>query len=135
MLSMDRYYKGPKRPGCIRNIQPEKRSGHNVLSVSIKELTVLYSSYMSFLINGGLFIPTIEKYDIGDEVFLLLKLLDEKKLIPLITKVVWITPLQAQANRVAGIGLRFLEKDNEAKNKIEKCLNGMLNSNLRTFTL
>lgn len=115
--------------------EPKQSSGHGILSVSIKELTVLYSSYMPFLNNGGIFIPTDKTYKMNDEVFLLLSLLDEEEKIPVNGKVAWITPAHAQNNRVAGIGIQFTEKNSEAKNKIEKYLTGMMTSGKPTHTL
>ncbi|MBN4053265.1 PilZ domain-containing protein [Haliea sp. AH-315-K21] len=119
----------------VSDSELEKKSGHRVLSISIKELSVLHSSYMPFLSNGGIFIPTIKQYEIGDEIFLLLNLIDEEEQIPVNGKVAWITPVQAQANRPSGVGVQFLEKNSEAKNKIENYLAGMLNSNKPTHTL
>jgi type IV pilus assembly protein PilZ len=108
---------------------------HGILSLSIKEVGVLYSAYMPFLENGGLFIPTRKQYELGDEVFVLLNLMDEPERIPLAGTVVWITPPNAQGNRAQGIGIRFNDKDNPARNKIEKYLTGMLNSGRVTHTL
>ena len=47
---------------------------------------------MSFLQNGGLFVPTTRPYRLGDEVFLLLTLMDEPEKLPVAGRVVWITP-------------------------------------------
>ena len=47
-------------------------SRNGILSLTIKDKAVLYSAYMPFLDNGGLFVPTNKPYDIGDEVFMLL---------------------------------------------------------------
>ena len=40
---------------------------------------MLYAAYMPFIKNGGLFIPTNKSYKLGDEVFMLLNLMDERK--------------------------------------------------------
>jgi type IV pilus assembly protein PilZ len=108
---------------------------HGILSLSIKEVGVLYSAYMPFVENGGLFIPTRKQYELGDEVFVLLNLMDEPERIPLAGTVIWITPPNAQANRAQGIGIQFNDKDNPARAKIEKYLTGMLNSGRVTHTL
>lgn len=108
---------------------------HGILSLSIKEVGVLYSAYMPFVENGGLFIPTRKQYELGDEVFVLLNLMDEPERIPLAGTVVWITPPNAQGNRAQGIGIQFNDKDNPARGKIEKYLTGMLNSGRITHTL
>ncbi len=82
-----------------------------ILSLTIKDKAVLYAAYMPFLRNGGLFVPTNKTYHIGDEVFMLLSLMDEPEKIPIAGKVVWITPPGAQGNRQAGIGVQFSEQD------------------------
>ena len=48
-----------------------------VLSLSIKEKAALYAAYMPYIKGGGLFIPTNKSYKLGDEVFMLLSLIEE----------------------------------------------------------
>jgi type IV pilus assembly protein PilZ len=60
---------------------------------------------MPFLRNGGLFIPTNKRFTLGEEVFVLLALMDEAEKIPITGTVVWVTPKGAQGNRQAGIGV------------------------------
>lgn len=76
-------------------ISPGPRNG--ILSLTIKDKSVLYAAYMPFIKNGGLFIPTNKSYKLGDEVFMLLNLMDEAEKIPVAGKVAWITPKGAQA--------------------------------------
>lgn len=109
------------------------RSG--ILTLTIKDKAVLYAAYMPFIRNGGLFIPTSKTYQLGDEVFLLLNLMDEPDKIPVAGKVIWVTPKGAQGNRAAGIGVQFNEDEPAAKNKIETYLAGALNSDRPTHTL
>ena len=54
-------------------------SRNGILSLTIKDKAVLYSAYMPFLENGGLFVPTNKPYGVGDEVFMLLTLMDESE--------------------------------------------------------
>jgi type IV pilus assembly protein PilZ len=65
----------------------------------------LYAAYMPFLRNGGLFIRTNKRFTLGEEVFVLLALMDEAEKIPITGTVVWVTPKGAQGNRQAGIGV------------------------------
>ncbi len=109
------------------------RSG--ILTLTIKDKAVLYAAYMPFIKNGGLFIPTSKTYQLGDEVFLLLNLMDEPEKIPVAGKVIWVTPKGAQGNRAAGIGVQFNAEDETAKNKIETYLAGALNSDRPTHTM
>ena len=106
-----------------------------ILSLTIKDKAVLYAAYMPFLDNGGIFVPTNKRYSIGDEVFMLLTLMDEPEKIPIAGRVVWITPVGAQGNRQAGVGVQFSEQDATANAKIELHLGGALNSERQTHTL
>ena len=53
-----------------------------ILSLTIKDKSALYAAYMPFISGGGLFIPTKKDYKLGDEVFMLLTLMDETEKIP-----------------------------------------------------
>jgi type IV pilus assembly protein PilZ len=91
---------------------------------------------MAFIKNGGLFIPTAKTYKIGDEVFMLLTLMDSKEKLPVAGRVVWITPVGAQGNKTAGLGVQFSDLDKGAtKGKIEKQLAGALSSDRPTHTM
>lgn len=107
-----------------------------VLSLAIKEKSALYAAYMPYVKGGGLFIPTNKSFKIGEEVFMLLSLVDDPMKLKVVGKVVWLTPV-AQANRPQGIGVQFSEKDGgiEVKNKIEAILGGALKANRATHTM
>lgn len=107
-----------------------------ILSLAIKDKSSLYTAYMPFVKNGGLFIPTNKKYKLGDEVFMLLTLMDEKEKLPVAGTIVWMTPPGSQGNRVAGIGVQFSAQDNGSiRNKIEGYLAGALKSDRQTHTM
>jgi len=108
---------------------------NGILSLTIRDKAVLYAAYMPFVENGGLFIPTNKSYNLGDEVFMLLSLMDEAEKIPVAGKVVWVTPKGAQGNRAAGIGVQFSGEDDMASNKIETYLAGSLDSDRPTHTM
>ena len=117
------------------SLPPNLGPRNGILSLTIKDKSVLYAAYMPFIRNGGLFIPTAKSYKLGDEVFMLLNLMDEPEKIPVAGKVVWITPKGAQGSRAAGIGVQFNEGDNTARNKIETYLAGALKSDRPTHTM
>ena len=108
---------------------------NGILSLTIRDKAVLYAAYMPFIEHGGLFIPTNKSYSLGDEVFMLLSLMDEPEKIPVAGKVVWITPKGAQGNRAAGIGVQFSGEDDLATNKIETYLAGSLDADRPTHTM
>ncbi len=107
-----------------------------ILSLTIKDKNALYAAYLAYVKNGGLFVPTNNSYNLGDEVFILLTLMEETEKIPVVGKVVWITPKGAQGNRTAGIGLQFTDKDGgPARAKIETYLAGTMTSERPTHTM
>ncbi len=107
-----------------------------ILSLTIRDKSALYASYMPFIKNGGLFIPTSKAYKLGDEVFMLVSLMDDKEKMPIAGRIVWITPKGAQGNRTAGIGVQFSELDKgQTRNKIEKYLAAALQSERQTHTM
>ena len=61
-----------------------------MLALTIKDKVVLYNAYMPFIKNGGIFVPNKTDYEVGDEVFMLLNLMDEAEKIPIAGKVVWV---------------------------------------------
>src|SRR5262249_29338436 len=108
-----------------------------ILSLAIKDKGALYNAYMPFVKGGGLFVPTGKRYSSGDEVFLLLPLMDDRARLPIAGKVVWIPPPGAQGNRTAGIGVQFNDSaDGEtARTKIESLLAGILTAERATHTM
>lgn len=107
-----------------------------LLTLTIKDKSALYLAYMHFVRNGGLFIPTNSSYNVGDEVFMLLNLMNETDKIPVAGKVIWITPKGAQGKRMAGIGVQFSDQDGgETQKKITNYLAGALDGDKATHTM
>jgi len=107
-----------------------------ILSLAIKDKAQLYGAYKPYLRGGGIFVPTNRRYGLGDEVFLLLSLPDDKDRLPVAGKVVWITP-PGSGNRAAGIGVQFSDSTEAetVKGKIEAMLAGQLESDKPTHTM
>jgi type IV pilus assembly protein PilZ len=107
-----------------------------ILSLNIKDKSALYAAYMPYVKNGGLFIPTHKQYSLGDEVFMLLSLMDDKERLPVAGKIIWVTPQGAQGNKAAGIGVQFSAQDHgTTRNKIEGYLAGALQADRPTHTM
>lgn len=109
-----------------------------ILSVKITDQNMLYHAFMPFLKNGGLFIPTNKTYKLGEEVFILLTLMDEPEKIPVAGTIAWITPKGAQGNQASGIGVHFSDMDGAGtvvKGKIENYLVEKLKSDKATHTM
>ena len=91
------------------NEAPKARNA--VISIAIKDKQALYMSYMPFIQGGGLFVPTTKDYNLGDEMFLLVKIMDEVEPTQISGKVVWISPQGALGGRPPGVGIQFVGDD------------------------
>lgn len=120
---------------AVNDVAATVRPG--VLSLSIKERSALFAAYMPFIKGGGLFIPTNKSYKMGEEVFMLLTLMDDPARLPVSGKVVWLTPSGAHGGRTQGVGVQFAfnESGKAAQNKIEGFLGGSLKSVRPTHTM
>lgn len=109
----------------------------SVLSLAIKEKAALYAAYMPFLKNGGIFVPTTKPYKIGDEIYLILTLMDDPTKFPIAGKVAWITPAGANNNKAQGVGVHFPadEAGQRVRLRIEEVLGAALRSSRATHTL
>ena len=118
-------------------MNPAIAARQGIISLKIKDTASLYNAYMPYLKNGGLFAPTAQKYSLGDEVVLLINLTDVGERLSVAGKVVWVTPLGAQGNRTAGIGIHFNESSDAeaARSRIENILAGTLASERATHTM
>lgn len=109
----------------------------SVLSLPIKEKAALYAAYMPFLKNGGIFVPTSKSYKVGDEIYLILTLMDDSTKYPIAGKIAWITPAGANNGKAQGIGVHFSADDSgqRVKARIEELLGAALRSSRATHTL
>jgi type IV pilus assembly protein PilZ len=108
-----------------------------VMSLSIRERSALYAAYMPFLENGGIFVPTNKSCQLGDEIFLLLSLMEDEGRYPIAGKVAWITPAGASNNHTQGIGVHFPADDvgRRTRLRIEELLGTALASARPTHTM
>ncbi|WP_210395269.1 PilZ domain-containing protein [Motiliproteus sediminis] len=111
------------------------RASHGILSLTIKSKDELYRSFMPYVKNGGLFVPTQRDYHLGEEVFMLLDLMEEPDKIPISGKVIWVTPRGAQGGKKAGIGIQLSADDTTVVTKIETYLAGALGTGRLTHTM
>jgi type IV pilus assembly protein PilZ len=109
----------------------------SIVQLAIKEKAALYAAYIPFFKEGGIFIPTLREYNLGDDVYVLLTIPDDIQRYPVAGKVAWVTPPKASGNRTQGIGIRFPadEKSRILKVKIEQILGSSLGSERPTQTI
>jgi type IV pilus assembly protein PilZ len=108
----------------------------SVISLTIREKGALYAAYMPFIQNGGLFVPTSRSANIGDDLYLILTLVDEATKFAVPGKVVWITP-PGSTGRQQGLGIQFAQNDagNQVRTKIEELIGAALKSSRPTHTV
>ncbi len=107
-----------------------------VVPVHLIDKNAVYAAFMPFVKNGGLFVESNNTFALGDEVFLVVRLLDAPEKFHLPGKVVWITPKGAQGGKKAGIGVQFDDESaaHEFRRRIDTYLAGASNDK-RTDTM
>jgi type IV pilus assembly protein PilZ len=108
-----------------------------VFTLVIRSKSALYAAWMPLLRGGGLFVPSARSHRLGDEVLVLLSLLDDAARIPIQGQVAWINPAHAAGNRPQGIGIQLQDNETcrELRKKVEVLLGGVLQSSRPTHTI
>ena len=109
----------------------------SVVSLSFRDRASLYAAYMPFLLNGGIFVPGARSCQLGDEIFLLLTLMQDEARYPVAGRVVWITPAGASHNHTPGVGVQFPADDSgvRIRQRIETLLGTTLGMARPTHTI
>lgn len=117
-------------PGAAAGARP------SVISLAIREKAALYAAYMPFVQGGGLFVPTARPAHLGDDLYLILTLMEDQTRFAVPGKVVWITP-PGSTGRQQGLGIQFArnEAGEQVRAKIEELLGGVLKASRPTHTL
>jgi type IV pilus assembly protein PilZ len=108
-----------------------------VFTLVIRSKAALYAAWIPLLKGGGIFLPSARTHALGEEVLILLTLLDDPHKIPLQGTVAWINPANTTGNRPQGIGVQLQDGDagRELKKKVDGLLAGALQSSRPTHTL
>ena len=121
-------------PNAVAKSAPDR-----ILQLRLESKPVIYASYMSFLEYGGVFLPTDDKFDMGEEILLVLELvgLGKTEKIFIKTNVCWINANPSASGRPKGIGLAFGSDESglKAKTIFENILSGLLHNERPTYTL
>lgn len=107
----------------------------NIIKVVIPNKAELLRVYMPYLKNGGIFIRESIDYEMYEEVFLLISLLDSKETLAVNGAVCWQSPKSAVGYPV-GIGVHFKadKAGVEAKSKLEVLLGASLKNQQNSYT-
>jgi len=107
-----------------------------VINVNFSDPLEVYKCYMPFLARGGIFYKTIDKYELDTEVECKIKLPNSPQEYTVTGKIKWITPFPANEGFTPGIGIQFLEQQDDLINSIEQIIaGGATFSNHRTYTI
>jgi type IV pilus assembly protein PilZ len=108
-----------------------------VFTLTIRSKAALYAAWIPLLKNGGIFLPSNRSHALGEEVLVLLSLLDDPNKIPLQGSIAWINPPHSAGNRPQGIGVQLQDSEvvRELRKKVETLLAGALQSSRPTHTI
>ena len=107
-----------------------------LVPVGFKSLGQLYRSFMPFLKNTGLFVPTRKRYLMGQEVLLMVQLPGLKEKFSAAGEVVWVNPENAAGHKKQGVGVEFTDGNGATlRIRIEGMLVEQLKSDAPTYTL
>lgn len=96
---------------------------NEILSYVMRDALECNLSYMPFINDGGLFVPTTNQYSLGDNVVVELQLPGNSAPIRIEGKVIWITPRNALHHVLPGIGIQFTgEHAKDIKGMVESHL-------------
>jgi type IV pilus assembly protein PilZ len=101
-----------------------------VFTLVIRSKAALYAAWMPLLKGGGIFLPSDRIHALGEEVLILLSLLDDPNKIPLQGAVAWVNPPHTAGNRPQGIGVQL--QDNEVGRELRKNVESLLGTALQS---
>lgn len=110
--------------------------GGGIITCNIPDTEVLYSSYLTFVNGGGIFVPSARNHHLGEEVFVAFTLPGGSDRYPLNGKIIWVNHKQS-GNKPAGFALQFGSDPNSTRmrNEIERLLAGQVDSPKATYTM
>ncbi len=93
--------------GVTQQVKKKEDGSPASLSMAIAEKSALHACYMPFIKDGGIFVPTTDKFALHDEIILHLRLVEDGKKLLIPGRVVWISPGVGQRGNSPGVGLQF----------------------------
>lgn len=107
-----------------------------ILTCHIENIEMLYASYLSFVSNGAIFVPSDQPQQLGNEVFIAITLPNSSERLPMNGKVVWVNT-KAQGGRPAGFAVQIGTDiaGQKIKNEVERLLAGKVDGLQSTYTM
>ena len=107
-----------------------------ILTCNIADTQTLYSSYLSFVTHGGIFVRSARKHNLGEDGLVAFTLPGSTERYTLSGKIVWINE-KGTPSKPAGFGMQFGTDPNrlKLKNEIERLLAGEVEATRPTYTM
>ncbi|MGP9543658.1 PilZ domain-containing protein [Psychrobacter sp. AOP7-B1-25] len=107
-----------------------------ILTCHYETIEILYASYLSFVSNGALFVPSDKPQQLGNEVFIAITLPNSSERLPMNGKVVWVNS-KTQGSRPAGFAVQIGSdvSGQRIKSEVERLLAGKIDSLQSTYTM
>ncbi len=107
-----------------------------IVPLRFKSANQLYKSFMPWLKNGGLFVPTSKRFEMGQEVLLMVILPGMVDKLPAAGVVAWACPKDVTGHNKPGVGIEFTDQEGVAlRLRIESMLVEQLKAKEPTYTL
>lgn len=107
-----------------------------IIPLRYKTLGQLYKSYMPWFRNGGLFIPTTKRFQMGQEVLMMVILPETRDKLPAAGVVSWVSPQNSTGHKKQGVGVEFTDDEGMAlRYRIDGMLRELLEKGEPTYTL
>jgi type IV pilus assembly protein PilZ len=118
------------------SLEPSRKSKLPIVPLHFKSTNQLYMSFMPWLKNGGLFVPTSKRFEMGQEVLMMVILPGTTDKYPATGVVAWACPKDVTGHNKPGVGIEFTDQDGLAlRLRVEGMLVEQLKSKAPTYTL
>lgn len=107
-----------------------------IIPLRFKTLGQLYKSYMPWFKNGGIFIPTTRRFQMGQEILMMVILPETTEKLPAAGIVSWVSPHNSTGHKKQGVGVEFTDEEGIAlRYRIDGLLREQLEKGDPTYTL
>lgn len=106
-----------------------------IIQTNFVDNEALRMSYMPFVIEGGLFVQSMQKVKLGQEILVIANIPKQSQKYPVVGKVMWILP-RTNGIKPQGFAIQLSgEKGLAFRIEVERVLAGSLNLDLPTYTM
>ncbi len=120
----------------MSSLEPPSKSKLPIVPLRFTSTNQLYKSFMPWLKNGGLFVPTSKRFEMGQKVLMMVILPGTTDKSPAAGVVAWACPKDVTGHNKPGVGIEFTDEEGVVlRLRIEGMLEEQLKSEAPTYTL